>query len=214
MKENRLLVRSPTNCPFVGYSYRRCQLVKQFPWCAAGEDSPRKGRRGSDPTDHSRTKPLDLPIAGRCLLPDISRNGHLERTDILARMKRAFNTFLLWLLIAALPLQGFAAALQASCGSSAHHTPADMVAPAQDHAQHDDAAMAGHGSAADDTTAKHKHSSCSACATCCIGAIAPPSVTIASMSDGNVQPTLSSPSPLVTGFIPPGLERPPKRVTA
>lgn len=164
--------------------------------------------------DCPRTKLLDLPIAGRCLLPDISQNRHLERTAILPRMKRAFHTFLLWILIAALPLQGFAAALQASCGTSAHHAAADMVAPAQSHAQHDHQASAGHDDDAGDTAAKHKQSSCSACAACCIGAIAPPSVSLASMAYSNAQSAVSSPAPLLTGVIPPGLERPPKRVAA
>lgn len=129
-------------------------------------------------------------------------------------MKRAFHTFLLWLLIAALPLQGFAAALQASCGTSAHHEAAEMVASAQSHAQHDHEASAGHHDDTGHTAAKDKHSSCSACAACCISAIAPPSVSLPSMAHSNARPAASSPAPLITGFIPPGLERPPKRVTA
>ncbi len=169
------------------------------------------------PPDAQRMKLLDLPIAGRCLLRDISRNRHRDHTAILPRMKRAFHTFLLWLLIAALPLQGFAAALQASCGTSAHHAAAETAAPAQSHAQHDHEASAGHHDDTGDTgdiAAKHKHSSCSACAACCIGAIAPPSASLASMAYSNARPAVSAPAPLLTGFIPPGLERPPKRVTA
>jgi hypothetical protein len=34
------------------------------------------------------------------------------------------------------------------------------------------------------------------------------------MAHSNALPAVSSPAPLLTGFIPPGLERPPKRVTA
>ena len=134
-------------------------------------------------------------------------------------MHRALTTFLLWLLIAALPLQGFAAAVQASCATTAHHAAAQMDVPAQSHAEHghsahhDDAAgdatEAGHG-----TIGKHTGSSCSACASCSVGASAPPCLSIGSLAYGNSQPVVSSPAPLVTGFIPPGLERPPKRINA
>jgi len=61
---------------------------------------------------------------------------------------------------------------------------------------------------------KHEHSTCSACATCCIGAVAPPSVAVMTSAYSSPLPAIVTPTPLVTGFIPAGLERPPKRITA
>ena len=192
-------------------------------WSMAGPGTPlRRECRAPrlPPPRYVQTKLLDLPTAGRCLLPDIPLNGHLERTAILPRMQRAFHTFLFWLLIAALPLQGFSAALQASCGTGAPHAAADSAAPAQPsvHDAHDahDASTSHHGQHGDagDTVAGHGQSSCSACAACCTGAIAPPSAFPASMACNDARPAVSVPAPLLAGFIPPGLERPPKRVTA
>lgn len=140
-------------------------------------------------------------------------------------MHRALNTFLLWLLIAALPFQGFAAAVQASCATTAHHASAQMTAPAQSDAGHEHHASPAHhedaasatGDAAEaehSAVAKHQSSSCSACASCCVGASAPPCLSISSLAYGSSQAVVSSPAPLVTGFIPAGLERPPKRISA
>ena len=134
-------------------------------------------------------------------------------------MNRVLKTFMLWLLLAALPLQGFAAAVQASCGPMAHHGSSEMVMQAESHNHEGDgaasasivAAAKSSGGLAD---AKHKSSFCSACATCCVGAVAPPSVSILTPVYSNSLPVIFSPVPLVAGFIPAGLERPPKRITA
>ncbi|MET0963900.1 MAG: hypothetical protein ABWY05_13955 [Noviherbaspirillum sp.] len=134
-------------------------------------------------------------------------------------MHRALTTFLLWLLIAALPLQGFAAAVQASCAATAHHAAAQVYAPAQsnaghEHSAHHDSAAASETGAGHDAAAKHTASSCSACASCCVGAGAPPCLSLRGPGYGRSQPVVSSPAPLITGFIPPGLERPPKPCNA
>jgi len=135
------------------------------------------------------------------------------------KMNRAFKTFMLWLLLAALPLQGFAAAVQMSCGPMAHHGSSEMVIHAESHRHEGDsaaspsteAAAKSSGSSAD---AKHKSSFCSACATCCVGAAAPPSISVLTPVYSSSLPVISSPAPLLAGFIPAGLERPPKRITA
>jgi hypothetical protein len=133
-------------------------------------------------------------------------------------MNRVLKTFLLWLLLAALPLQGFAAAVQASCGPAAHHDAPEMKMQAQSHHHEGDAAdsvtVLADKSAGDSADIKHKTSVCSACAACCVGAVAPPSVSALFSTYGSSLPKVVSPSPLVTGFIPAGLERPPKRITA
>jgi len=134
-------------------------------------------------------------------------------------MNCVLKTFMLWLLLAALPLQGFAAAVQTSCGPMAHHDSSEMVMQGDSHdhkgdgaANHSTVAAAKSSGGSVDT--KHKSSFCSACATCCVGAVAPPSVSVLTPVYSSSLPVVSSLSPLVTGFIPAGLERPPKRITA
>ena len=134
-------------------------------------------------------------------------------------MNRVFKTFLLWLLLAALPLQGFAAAVQTSCGPMAHHGSSEMVMQAESHDHEGDGAASSSTEAASKSfshsvDAKHKSSFCSACATCCVGAVAPPCVSVLTPVYSSSLPVFFSPAPLVTGFIPAGLERPPKRITA
>lgn len=134
-------------------------------------------------------------------------------------MNRILKTFLLWLLLAALPLQGFAAAVQTSCGPMAHHGSSEMATQAQSHNHEGDSATSSSTEAASKSfrhsvDAKHKSSFCSACATCCVGAVAPPSVSVLTPVYSSSLPVVFSPAPLVTGFIPAGLERPPKRITA
>lgn len=134
-------------------------------------------------------------------------------------MNRVLKTFLLWLLLAALPLQGFAAAVQTSCDPLAHHGSSEIGIQAQSHHHESDDATEPSTEASakltgDSVGTKHKSSFCSACATCCVGAVAPPSVSLLIRVYSSAFPVVSSLSPLVTGFIPAGLERPPKRITA
>jgi hypothetical protein len=126
-------------------------------------------------------------------------------------MNRRIKSLLVWLLLFALPLQGMAAAVQASCTS--HH--ALMQAGAMPaHASH----LAGHVAHHHDSTHSANASgdklqdtgSCSSCASCCVGAIA-----IASQFDiapvaGPVSGVIAALPPLFAGFIPSRLERPPR----
>nr|WP_314624982.1 hypothetical protein [uncultured Noviherbaspirillum sp.] len=128
-------------------------------------------------------------------------------------MHRFVNTFLLWLLLAALPLQGFAAAMQLSCGTTKQHA-------ALSHDQHDHHQDAGALVATQETGTDHASmsghatSSCSACSACCVGAIAlPASAAIAPVYSASVPAFPLAPA-LPADFIPGGLERPPKPVTA
>ena len=134
-------------------------------------------------------------------------------------MNHLLKTFLLWLLTAALSLQGFAAAAQTPCGPVAHHDQAEIAMVMHSHHHEGDGAtdsvkVAAAKSSGDSPGAKHKSSFCSACATCCVGAVAPPSVSVLTPVYSSSLPAISAPSPFVTGFIPSGLERPPKRITA
>jgi hypothetical protein len=153
-------------------------------------------------------------------------------------MNRIFKTLLIWLIIAALPIQATAAVVKASCGS-AHH-PAQMQnsffghAPAADvphhehlsteaHHGHADQAsthgeFAGHASSVDEMTgaeatfnqADQEHSTCSACAACCVGAVAPPPAQVRAPEFSQFKTSSIVSSKLLAGFIPAGLERPPR----
>jgi hypothetical protein len=150
-------------------------------------------------------------------------------------MKR-LRTFLLCLLMAALPLQGLAAVVKASCGP-AHHGLSSATVAAQvdhhhahaggahhDHHDHHDQDRLGSASSAASAAASpdggsaqadsHASSYCSACAACCTGAVAPPSAALSNPSVDAADNGVPSAVPLVAGFIPAGLEHPPKRIFA
>ncbi len=141
-------------------------------------------------------------------------------------MKPFLRILLLWLLIAALPIQGMAAAIQATCASENQGSAIMMMAPEHHHDMashghdHDDHHVASVDGSADksgqlpDVADNHEHSTCSACASCCVGGVAPPSAAVQTPSyDSSNFVFVSAPS-LVAGFIPPSLERPPKHISA
>lgn len=135
-------------------------------------------------------------------------------------MNRTVKTFLLWLLMAVLPLHAAAASIGMSCapvhGKAAQHEMAQ-----DDHAHHGAAhadSMAGHaaGHAAHDggtpdADAPQPHSTCSACSALCIGAVAPPSARLSLPNANGSEAVAVAPPRLVTGFIPEGPQRPPRR---
>ncbi|RFB73654.1 MULTISPECIES: hypothetical protein [unclassified Herbaspirillum] len=91
-------------------------------------------------------------------------------------MTSRVKILLLWLLAFAIPVQGFAAAVQAGCASS-HQMPT-VVAPAADTHHHSGHAMHDMSTQADtDHTMPHQHkassASCSSCSVCTIGAVLP-----------------------------------------
>lgn len=139
-------------------------------------------------------------------------------------MKRIFKTCLLWLLVATLPLQGLAAAIQTSCEPT-HHDELEISVDGNVH-HHDgaailelDDAVATHhsvpdlSSTSDDSSTPHKHH-ISLCAACCVGASTFTASALFTASYISSELVFVSPSPLITGFIPTGLERPPKRISA
>lgn len=144
-------------------------------------------------------------------------------------MTRNLKKLLLWLLIAVLPIQGFAAAIQRSCSMRSMVVAAVAVTSVQEHSKNEHAApghmqhSAGHEACAEaspDSDAKpvhghgYKHGSCSACASCCVGAAAPPALL--SFDFPSIFPEVrhSSGLPVVVGFIPDSLERPPRHLAA
>lgn len=142
-------------------------------------------------------------------------------------MTRLLKRYLLWLLIAVLPLQGFAAVVQRSCGfGSMVLTSFSVETSAQALSSHSlDAAVAVDQAVADqDECPEHaieltkkpsgshgvKHGSCSACASCCIGAAAPPVFFAFSLPSNTPEVRRASGVPPVFGYIPDSLDRPPR----
>jgi len=142
-------------------------------------------------------------------------------------MNRFLKTLLLWLLLVAQPFQGIAATTQTVCGPMEnsgskgialsahvhHHDGQAIDLPHADTAHHG-AAMKSVTSSDPSADAKPAHSACSLCASCCVGAVAPPSTLNLNAAYSKSLPAVASSTPLVTGVVPRGLERPPKRLTA
>lgn len=143
-------------------------------------------------------------------------------------MLRLLKILLLWMLFAALPVQGFAASMGMSCGQGHEKAPAAAVSmhvmtDAGMHHRHeggdDDrhaAGLAHVGSAdhaGDHGAHPHTHTSCSACAACCTGAAAPPLAfsPLPALTGGDG--TFLAPLPLFVGVVPAGIERPPRAVS-
>lgn len=119
---------------------------------------------------------------------------------------KPFFRYLLWILIAVLPLQGSAAAvLSCSMKMAAMHT------VSQDQECHEHAAQA----AGEDETHQTKpaladaHGKCSSCASCCLGASAPPAAQQQTPAQHVASFAHTGKDPAMTAFFPPALERPP-----
>jgi hypothetical protein len=119
-------------------------------------------------------------------------------------MHRVFFRFLLWLLIAALPLQGFASSMRACCVEDTVAT----VVTAQVFHCHD---MAEPAVAKADMGMHHGHD-CSNHGACTAGATAPPAMLALQPLSLCGAPVPLAGSLLFSGHIPSGLERPPRLV--
>jgi hypothetical protein len=146
-------------------------------------------------------------------------------------MNRFLKTLLIWILIAVVPLHAVAATVGMSCAPghqqvmqvAMSHDPAPAMS--DDTGHHHDAAD-GTGSASDaamsanmasdqaDPPAHATHSTCSACPAFCMGAAAPPSAVVSIPSFSGSENVIVSAAPRVAGFIPEGLRRPPRQISA
>jgi hypothetical protein len=134
-------------------------------------------------------------------------------------MKRLLRTLLTWLLLAAVPLQGYAAGTMLFCGAA--HGPGQPVAV--DHAAHRHAAsaadVAAHheepASIGDDSAAptfdlaQAVHGACSVCASCCSGAALPVATFSSLFAVERAVPALPS-EQQAPERAPVRLERPPR----
>jgi hypothetical protein len=150
-------------------------------------------------------------------------------------MNRTVKTFLVWLLMLVLPLHAVAANVGMSCApaerqaahgmaavmaevSTAHHGHEGDAGDA--HAHHggghaSDASPAVHdGDASAKDPGKKAHSSCSACSALCIGAVAPPSALLPLPAFDGSDAVALAPTRFAAGFIPDGLQRPPRHPSA
>jgi hypothetical protein len=143
-------------------------------------------------------------------------------------MNRTVKTFLVWLLMLVLPLHALAANVGMPCapaGRQAVHASADAslvqhAAAADAHAHHGGGHASGDAAAAHDghspakDSGKKPHSSCSACSALCIGAVAPPSAFLPLPSFDGSDAVAVTPVRFAAGFIPDGLQRPPRNPSA
>ncbi|MBC7207194.1 MAG: hypothetical protein H5U27_11830 [Methyloversatilis sp.] len=120
-------------------------------------------------------------------------------------MRSATRLLLTFLLLLALPLQGFAAAAMISCAPSHHGLQTTVTL-------HDDAAAHAHHQGGDHdpvSTPSHGKHACSACAACCIGgALMPSALRLPGDFSTHLRPL---PAPVIPpAFITEGTERPPR----
>jgi len=142
-------------------------------------------------------------------------------------MTRTLKTFLLWLLIAVLPLNAVAGRLGMSC-SPVHQQMQEPIVTGVPHQEDMTEAHAHHGvehaghvvdlTATADSLApdieKQPHTSCSSCSAFCLGAVAPPSTDLTVPTFDGSDVVLPSPAAFVVGFIQDGPQRPPRHQSA
>ncbi len=135
-------------------------------------------------------------------------------------MKALLRTFLIWLLLAGVPLQGFAASTMLLCAPPAAAMPVMQAAPGAAH--HDHAAMLAAQHRADasdgDTVRKAGHhgqdAKCSGAAFCCTGAPLATAMPTAPVlpAAGSAPIPFDTAAPAAVDLA--GIERPPKRLHA
>lgn len=127
-------------------------------------------------------------------------------------MLKLFKTWLILLLMAAVPLQAAAATVARACTP---FTPAHASATAcQQHHAAPSAAPDGASAPGDAKTSPAKHPACAACAAFCLGALMPPSCALPAAAVNGAAHAASSVAALLPGFIPDGLRRPPRPLSA
>jgi hypothetical protein len=122
-------------------------------------------------------------------------------------VRRVTNILIVLLVVAALPLRGYAGALMQYCGDH-HGGDAGGHAHSHETAEHEDAGH-GHGKSHDEDSSSHSASVCSLCTSCCLGATlaADSPRPVAMLALGTV--LIPFHAGHVAGFVPEHLERPP-----
>lgn len=162
---------------------------------------------------------------GRMAVRKVMQTSFLFHSFYTSAMVSRVRTALMWLLLLALPLQGFAAATMVNCGPNHHRMASAVTAEMPDTHEHAGAGQHHHSMEA---TADHHDAAsngsdapsvhhidklmkfkCSACAACCMGAAMPTAaVTIKAfppaMAPDSIVPTAH------VGFVTDGPDRPPR----
>jgi hypothetical protein len=124
---------------------------------------------------------------------------------------RLFFRLLLWLSITVLSFQGSAAMAIEQAEAPAHET---LAATAHKHHQSAEQNSAEHCGKHDSKAATSAHAKCTACATCCVGSAAPPSLTPSIHTPPLASSLHVNAEAAMTSFVPSALERPPRRLFA
>ncbi|MCA1859905.1 hypothetical protein LE191_07230 [Janthinobacterium sp. HSC-3S05] len=122
-------------------------------------------------------------------------------------MLRLFKTWLILLLITAVPLQAVAAGAMLACAPFAA-APATAVPAACQHHAADSAGTP------EDNKPPAKHPACGACSSFCAGALMPPCLALPAVPCTGAQQVAIATATLLTGFIPDGPRRPPRPLSA
>ncbi|MFJ3045692.1 hypothetical protein ACIPEN_07685 [Herbaspirillum chlorophenolicum] len=137
--------------------------------------------------------------------------------------------FLLWLLALAIPVQGFAAVLQACApaiaqtaaaghgAQAAHGLQQDAQATAHQHGHHAQAepvaeTITDAAPAHDTHHAQHKNASCSYCAACTTGAVLPLALDAPPAPDLPSREFIALPATGFVGYLPENPDRPPSSI--
>ena len=147
-------------------------------------------------------------------LRGIKRSGGLLRYSL--GMLQLVRAMFVWLLVLALPVQGWAAATMASCNQH-HSTASHAVADGHDvHTPVDHGHVLAGAADAPSSDADSAHASahsCSACAACCsVGALPSPVLTVP--VDAAAPTVFAAVQPAVGVFAVDGPERPPRQACA
>ncbi|MGK5047284.1 hypothetical protein ACQ4WP_15490 [Janthinobacterium sp. GB4P2] len=128
-------------------------------------------------------------------------------------MLRLFKTWLILLLITAVPLQAGAAGATRTCAPLAALPAAMMAADCQHHAAQSSAAPHSVGTQEENKTPA-KHPACGACSSFCLGALMPPCLALLAAACTGAQQVTIATATFLTGFIPDGPRRPPRPLFA
>lgn len=131
----------------------------------------------------------------------------------LPAVSRTLRLLVAWLMLLALPLQGWAAATMLGCGQQHAHAAAAAAQHADHHADHAHPAHAAAHGHADEGAHADGAGSCASCAACMVG-LALPAASLA-LADPPVagEPRLRAP-PAPVSFVTGGPDRPPRTVLA
>lgn len=150
---------------------------------------------------------------------------HRRQSFYTWNMRLRFRIVLTWLLLLALPLQGFAAATMINCGPNHHRMMAVAMAEVTEAHEHATGEQHHHGMgvaadhhevASNDGDAPSVHHldklmkfKCSACAACCMGAAMPTAAVTFEPLPPAVAPATYVPTSHV-GFVADGPDKPPR----